>query len=79
MEKKRLVLTEQPLGSEGLKLSIMELRPRMWRMASPIGSSLLWTSMMSTSRSVSNEMQYVFINLKNIKSWKERSSMRASG
>ena len=31
MEKKRLVLTEQPLGSEGLKLSIMELRPQLHR------------------------------------------------
>lgn len=27
----RLVLTEQPLGSEGLKLSIMELRPQLHR------------------------------------------------
>jgi hypothetical protein len=31
VEKKRLVLTEQPLGSEGLKLSIMELRPQLHR------------------------------------------------
>ena len=31
VEKKRLVLTEQPLGSEGLKLSIMEKRPDLHR------------------------------------------------